>query len=286
MVNIIGHRGAPAEEPENTRRSFRRALELGVAGVELDVQLTQDGRLAVIHDETLDRTTNGHGLVKDFTLAELQRLDAGQGEPIPALEEVLELARGRAQLLVEMKQPEAMGALLQFFRQHRAFGAAMVISFWHPALKALKEAEPRLRTGALMVGCPADPVGLARAARADTLVLNYRYVNPDLVDTAHRRKIEVIVWNIDEPEILQPYLEMEVDAICTNRPREIIAAVYAVKQLEQQLGGRWPPKFGGQGPPHTTAQAGKPVPPGKNWWGGRPCPPIPNRKLWKPRSKP
>ena len=101
----------------------------------------------------------------------------------------------------------------------------MVISFWHPALKALKEAEPRLRTGALMVGCPADPAGLARAARADTLVLNYRYVNPDLVDTAHRRKIEVIVWNIDEPEILQPYLDMNLDAICTNRPREIMAAV-------------------------------------------------------------
>ena len=98
MVKIIGHRGAPREEPENTWRSFGRALELGVAGVELDVQLTQDGRLAVIHDETLDRTTNGHGPVKDFTLAELQRLDAGQGEPIPALEEVLELVRGRAQL--------------------------------------------------------------------------------------------------------------------------------------------------------------------------------------------
>ena len=97
MVNIVGHRGAPMEEPENTLRSFRRALELGVAAVELDVQLTRDGRLAVIHDETLDRTTNGHGPVQDFTLAELQKLDAGQGEPIPALEEVLELTRGRAQ---------------------------------------------------------------------------------------------------------------------------------------------------------------------------------------------
>ena len=94
MVKIMGHRGAPAEEPENTLRSFRRALDLGVAAVELDVQLTRDGRLAVIHDETLDRTTNGRGLVKDFTLAELQKLDAGQGEPIPALEEVLELVQG------------------------------------------------------------------------------------------------------------------------------------------------------------------------------------------------
>lgn len=223
MVSIAGHRGAPMEEPENTLRSFQRALDLGVAAVELDVQLTRDGRLAVIHDETLDRTTNGRGLVKDFTLAELQKLDAGHGERIPALEEVLELAKGRAQLLVEMKQPEAMEALLQFFRQHRAFGDAMVISFWHPAVRALKEAEARLKTGALMVGCPADPVGLARAARADTLVLNYRYADWDLVDTAHRHKIEVILWNIDEPEILERYLPVEPDAVCTNRPREIIA---------------------------------------------------------------
>ncbi len=222
MVNIVGHRGAPTEEPENTRRSFRRALELGVAAVELDVQLTRDGRLAVIHDETLDRTTNGHGPVQDFTLAELQKLDAGQGEPIPALEEVLELTRGRTHLLVELKQPEAMGALLQFFREHRAFDAAQVISFWHPAVKALKEAEPRLKTGALLVGCPADPVGLARAARADTLVLNYRYVNRDLVDTAHRQGIKVTVWNIDDPEILRPYLNLNLEGIGTNRPREII----------------------------------------------------------------
>ena len=223
MVDIVGHRGAPVEEPENTLRSFRRALDLGVGAVELDVQLTRDDHLAVIHDETLDRTTNGRGLVKDFTLAELQKLDAGQGEPVPALEEVLELAKGRARLLVEMKHPEAIEAVLAFFRKHRAFDAAQVISFWHPAILALKGAEARFRTGALMVGCPADPVGLARAARADTLVLNYRYIMPYVVDEAHHRNIEVIVWNIDAPELVEPYLAMEVDAICTNRPREIIA---------------------------------------------------------------
>ena len=222
MVNIVGHRGAPLAEPENTLRSFRRALESGVAAVELDVQLTRDGRLAVIHDETLDRTTNGRGPVQNFTLAELQKLDAGKGEPIPTLEEVLELTRGRAQLLVEMKQPDSAPALLEFFRQHLAFDAARVISFWHPAVKALKEAEPRLRTGALLVGCPADPVGLARAARTDTLVLNYRYVNRDLVDAAHRHGIKVTVWNIDAPEILPPYLDLELEAISTNRPREIV----------------------------------------------------------------
>jgi glycerophosphoryl diester phosphodiesterase len=222
MVKIMGHRGAPAAEPENTLRSFRRALAMGVAAVELDVQLTKDGRLAVIHDETLDRTTNGRGLVKDLTLAELHRLDAGQGEPVPSLEEVFDLVKGKAHLLVELKQPEAALALLRFFQEHQAFEFATIISFWHPAVKALKEQEPRLKTGVLMVGCPADPVGLARAARADALVLNYRYVNRELADAAHRQEIKVIVWNIDDPEILKPYLAMNLDAIGTNRPQEII----------------------------------------------------------------
>jgi len=223
MAKIIGHRGAPADEPENTLRSFRRALAVGVAAVELDVQLTKDGRLVVIHDETLDRTTNGRGPVQDFTLAELKRLDAGRGESVPSLEEVFDLVQGQAHLMVELKQPEAAGALLDFFQARRAFEFATVISFWHPAVKALKETEPRLNTGVLMVGCPADPVGLARAARADTLALNYRYVNRDLVDAAHQQDIKVMVWNIDDPETLQPYLAMNLDAICTNRPGEIIA---------------------------------------------------------------
>jgi glycerophosphoryl diester phosphodiesterase len=222
MAKIMGHRGAPADEPENTLRSFARALAVGVAAVELDVQLTRDGRLAVIHDETLDRTTNGKGRVKDFTLAELQRLDAGRGEPVPSLEEVFDLVQGKANLVVELKQPEAAGALQRFFQERRAFAFTTVISFWHPAVKALKEAESRFNTGVLMVGCPADPVGLARAARAGTLALNFRYVNRELVDAAHQQDIKVIVWNIDDPETLKPYLAMNLDAICTNRPQEII----------------------------------------------------------------
>ena len=230
MVKIMGHRGAPADEPENTRRSFSRALAVGVAAVELDVQLTKDGRLAVIHDETLDRTTNGRGLVQDFTLAELQQLDAGRGEPIPSLEEVLNLVQGRAHLLVELKEPEAAAALLSFFREHQAFGDATVISFWHPALQAMKEAEPRLRTGALMVGCPADPVGLARAARADALVLQYAYVTADLVTAAHQHGLQVYLWNIDSLEAVKPYLHMNPDFIGSNRPDVLVEYVRKVER--------------------------------------------------------
>ena len=222
MAKIMGHRGAPADEPENTLRSFSRALAVGVAAVELDVQLTKDGRLAVIHDETLDRTTNGRGPVGDFTLAELKKLDAGQGEPVPSLEEVFALVKGKAHLVVELKQPEAAPALVRFFQEHQAFEFATVISFWHPAIKALKQSEPRLNTGVLMVGCPADPVGLARAADADALILQYAYVTPELVAAAHNHGLLVYVWNIDDTKTLKPYLTMNLDGIGSNRPAVLI----------------------------------------------------------------
>jgi glycerophosphoryl diester phosphodiesterase len=222
MPNIMGHRGAPAVEPENTLRSFRRALAMGVAAVELDVQLTKDGRLAVIHDETLDRTTSGQGPVKNFTLAELQHLDAGQGERVPSLEEVFGLVKGEAHLVVELKQPEAAPALLRFFQEHQAFEFATIISFWHPALKALKEQESRLKTGVLLVGCPADPAGLAQAAKADALILQYAFVTPKLVAAAHNHGLLVYVWNIDDVNTLQPYLIMNLDGIGSNRPDVLI----------------------------------------------------------------
>lgn len=228
-MQIMGHRGAPAYEPENTLRSIRLALRMGVAAVEVDVQLTKDGELAVIHDDTVDRTTDGTGQVRAFTLAELQRLDAGKGEPIPSLAEVVAEVSGRAHLVVELKHPEAAPALLRFFQAREIYGQAHVISFWHPVVKAMKEAEARLRTGVLLVGCPADPVGLARAARAEALILHYGYVTPDLIQAAHLAGLLVYLWNIDDTETFKPYLAMQPDGIGSNRPDVLVEYMKGLK---------------------------------------------------------
>ena len=126
-MHIMGHRGAAAYEPENTLLGIRTALAIGVTAVEVDVQLTKDNELAVIHDHTVDRTTNGKGAVRDFTLAELQRLDAGKGEPVPSLAAVAEAVAGRAHLIIEVKHPEAAPALLQFFQAREIFDRTFII---------------------------------------------------------------------------------------------------------------------------------------------------------------
>jgi glycerophosphoryl diester phosphodiesterase len=221
-VHIMGHRGAPAEEPENTLRSIRRALEIGVDAVEVDVHLSKDGRVVVIHDDTVDRTTDGAGRVRELSFAELRRLDAGRGERLPSLEEVVDLVSGRAHLVVEVKDPAAAQPLLEIFRGRQIFADTHVISFWHPLVKAMKEQEPRLRTGVLLVGCPADPAGLARAALAEALVLHYAYVTPELVAAAHGDGRLVYIWNIDDIDTLKPYLAMKLDGIGSNRPDVLV----------------------------------------------------------------
>lgn len=222
MPKIMGHRGAKAYEPENTLRSIHRALDMGVQAVEIDVHVSRDGRLVVIHDATVDRTTEGTGQVADLTWDELRRLDAGMGEQLPSLEEVVALVKGRVHLFVEMKDPAAVEPLAAFFAAQDLFAEAQVISFWHPALKKLRGLEPRIRTGVLFVGCPVDPSGLAHNAAAEALVLNYQYVTPDLVQAARQANLTVAVWNIDTLTDLLPVLPLDLDYIGSNAPDILI----------------------------------------------------------------
>ncbi len=222
MTSIMGHRGAKAYEPENTLRSIRRALDMGVAAVEVDVHLSRDGQLVVIHDATVDRTTNGSGRVADLTWAELRRLDAGGGELLPSLEEVVAVVRSRAHLFVELKDRRAVPQLAAFFARQDLFADAHVISFWHPALLDLRRQEPRIATGVLFVGCPVDPAGMARAAGAEALVLNYQYVTPELVQAARQAGLHVAVWNIDTVADLLPLLPLQLDYIGSNAPDILI----------------------------------------------------------------
>ncbi len=233
MVKIMGHRGAKAYEPENTLRSIRRALAMGVQAVEIDVHLSRDGQLVVIHDATVDRTTNGHGRVADLTWEELRRLDAGLGERLPSLLEVVELVRGQAHLFVEMKDPRALPALAAFFADLHLFGEAHVISFWHPALRELRRLEPRIAAGVLFVGCPVDPVSLAQDALAEALVLNYQYVTAELVQAARQAGLLVAVWNIDTVADLVPLLPLNLDYIGSNAPDIILNYLANVETREK-----------------------------------------------------
>ena len=232
---IMGHRGAMGHAPENTLASFKRAHELGVEAVELDVHLSADGVLVVHHDETLDRTTDGHGELADLTLDQLRQLDAGKkfapefaGERIPTLEEVLTWAKGvELPVVIEFKRNlnvrRIVEAAIAEVERLQASQDVAFISFDHFVPAGLKQARPQWTTGVLFVGRPVDAVHLATASGADGLLPNFYFVEPDMVQAAHAAGKWVGVWAPNSEKELGYVLQTGVDMIGTNFPDRLHA---------------------------------------------------------------
>ena len=213
-------------------RSFRSAIEAGCDLIECDVHLSSDGRLVVIHDHTLDRTTNGKGLVGEHTAAELRRLDAGHGERIPLLQEVVELAIGKVGLVIEIKQvpiqyPGLEEKLVAMLRQLGAVADCAVISFHHPSIRVLRDMEPRLQLGILEGSRPIDPARLLKESRADVYSPHWGATDPQVVKEIHAAGGAVAVWPVDDAAAVAWCKYCKPDAIFTNRPVEIGAALKA-----------------------------------------------------------
>jgi glycerophosphoryl diester phosphodiesterase len=215
---IMGHRGAAALEPENTLLSIERAVNIGVNAVEIDVRLSKEKELVVIHDATVDRTTNGMGAVSSFTVDELKKLDAGKGQHIPTLQEVICFVDNKVNLVIELKEEGTAEGVFKLIKERSMKESVYVISFWHRFAKTIKEMDSSIKTGVLFVGCPVN-VSIAHEASADALVMNYAFIDMSFVQTAHKEGLKVFVWNIDNKNLLQPYVDMGVDGIGTNDPR-------------------------------------------------------------------
>ncbi|TAN31481.1 glycerophosphodiester phosphodiesterase [bacterium] len=229
---IGGHRGNPAQHPENTMRSFRSAIAAGCDLIECDVHLSSDGRLVVIHDHTLDRTTNGTGLVRDHTASELRRLDAGEGEKIPLLQEVVELALGKVGLVIELKQgpvqyPGLEDKLVAMLRQLGAVAECAAVSFHHPSIRQLRAMEPRLQLGILVGARPVNPARMLRDAGADVYSPHWGATDPQLVQEVHAAGGAVGVWTVDDEAAVAWCKLCKPDSIFTNRPVEVGAALHA-----------------------------------------------------------
>jgi glycerophosphoryl diester phosphodiesterase len=218
---IMGHRGAAALEPENTLRSIERAVEIGVDAVEIDVRLSEDRELVVIHDSTVDRTTNGSGPVSGYSLDDLKKLDAGAGQTIPTLQEVMELIGHEVKLVIELKEEETERMVVELIKRNNLEDNVYVISFWHELVKTVKVIESCIKTGVLLVGCPVDTC-VASQASADALVMKYNFVNRHFVEMVHKDGLQVFVWNIDDRYLLKPYVDMGVDGIGSNDPRVLV----------------------------------------------------------------
>lgn len=225
QIKVVGHRGARGLEPENTLRSFRGALELGVDVLECDVHMTRDGRVILMHDHTLDRTTNGSGAPGDFTFEDIRELDAGQGERVPVLEELLDLVRGQVELHVELKDPTALMPVLEMVTARQARDWVLLTSGDTALLKRLRTADPGIRVEHIFGNPPGDAVQRALAVKATRTSCRFNHLTQAFVDESHRYGLEVIAWPPNTPEELRQALEFGVDMVCTDRPDVIIQAL-------------------------------------------------------------
>ncbi|MFF2925924.1 glycerophosphodiester phosphodiesterase [Streptomyces celluloflavus] len=218
----IGHRGVMGVEPENTLRSFVCAEREGLDVIELDLHLSKDGALVVMHDAEVDRTTDGSGPIVEHTLAELRELDAGRGEPIPVFEEVLDAVG--APLQAEIKDVAAARALAEVMRSRDLTGRIEVISFHDEALAAIRALLPGVRTALVASRYGAEVVDRARAVGAHRLSLNIRRLTLELVERAHTAQLTVLGWTVNTHDHLRLARGLGLDGVVTDQP-EIRRAV-------------------------------------------------------------
>ena len=232
---VIAHRGASGHAPENTLAAFRKAIAQGAAFIETDLQLSRDARLVAIHDDTVDRTTNGQGPVHDLTLAELQRLDAGSwfgsefaGERIPTLEEILDFSKKHDVVFyLELKPAGSWGgehALIGALRESGEIPRTVVISFDCDILEGLRKIEPTLMTGVLYDGQIEKPIERALEVGARQLAARANLVTPALLIEARKSDLQVVCWTVNHPAHMRLLIEAGVDGIMSDYPDRLVAA--------------------------------------------------------------
>lgn len=231
---LIAHRGASGHAPENTLAAFRKAVAMGLNFIETDLQLSRDARFVAIHDDTVNRTTNGQGSVHDLTLAELRRLDAGSwfgssftGERIPTLEEVLDFSkRHDVVFYLELKPGGSWGgehALIGALRESGEIARVVVISFDSSLVGTVRRAEPTLMTGLLYDGQIEKPIERALEIGARQLCVRGDLVTPAMIAEAKRNDLQVICWTVNHPAHMRLLASAGVAGIMSDYPDRLSA---------------------------------------------------------------
>jgi glycerophosphoryl diester phosphodiesterase len=242
---VIAHRGASGVAPENTLAAFQRAVELGAGFIETDLQLSRDARLVAVHDETLERTTDGRGPVSEKTLEELRQLDAGSwfdrraaaparsfaGQRMPVMEEVLAFAREHdigLYLEMKVKGPSFAGhALTGALQDVSEIWRWVVISFDEGFLSRIRQIQPLLVTGFLYSAHLPNAVATAVNTGARQLLPRADRVTPQLVADAHGADLKVVAWTANTREQMQALVSSGVDGIMTDYPHELVECLRA-----------------------------------------------------------
>ncbi len=217
----VAHRGASADRPENTLPAFELAVEQGADVIEADVRRTADGALLVLHDPTLDRTTSGTGPLSALGEAEARRLDAGDGAPLPTVAEVLETARGRVRVNLDLKELEVVEPAVRLVHESGMLDSVTFISFLPEAwdvLERLTPESPIIHLVDSAAGLAGLGMGDGALSMAAGVGVPAALVGEELVERLHRHGYGVFAWTVDDDAEMRRLIEAGVNGIVTNRP--------------------------------------------------------------------
>lgn len=221
---VIAHRGASGHEPENTLRAIEEAINANVDGIEIDIHEV-DNQLVVIHDRWLHRTTNGQGQLKNHSFEQLRTLDAGKGELIPTLDEVLSIIKGQCFVNIELKGVTNLNLLYKNLEQaqhsyHFSAEQLLLSSFNHHLLNQITQQQAQYPIGALTACYPLNYALFAEQLHAYSVHLDVDFISQHFVDDAHKRNIKVFVYTVDEIEDIKTMKTLGVDGIFSNYPNK------------------------------------------------------------------
>jgi glycerophosphoryl diester phosphodiesterase len=215
---IIAHRGTSAHAPENTILSFEKAWRFGADMIELDVHETADGHLVCIHDSTVDRTTNGTGEVDSLTLSEIQRFDAGMGQQIPLLEDVLKFSQGRIQVNIELKIAGLEERIANLVQDLDITDDIIISSFLHLSLSVIKEISEKIRIAILVQNEIANLPSYTNEISAYAINPAIELTSAMLITNSHELAIKVFPWTVNDEETMMRLLYVGVDGLITDYP--------------------------------------------------------------------
>ncbi|UCD01454.1 MAG: hypothetical protein JSV23_00025 [Promethearchaeota archaeon] len=225
QILIIGHRGAFDSAPENTLKGFKKAIELGADYIEFDVHASQDDALVVIHDIDILRRIGNEGFIENMTLEELKNLDVGEGEPIPELKEVINLAKGKINFLCELKAKGIAGKVVQLLRDEDIIDYTIIQSFHIEELLEIRKIEPKLHLAALV---PFNEEYIPEwdkrkkmiqdiiALEFPIIVTRYQNVDKNFIHYSHKHDLKVFVYTLNTMRTMKRFIDMAVDAIIVN----------------------------------------------------------------------
>jgi glycerophosphoryl diester phosphodiesterase len=215
---IIGHKGAAGYAPENTILSFQKAIEIGCRVTELDVRLSKDGYAVVIHDEEVSRVTDGKGLVREMSLLELKNLNCPEGQKIPTLQEVVDLCKGKIDLLIELKAPGTPDKVNQIIVENNIEKNVAILSFYPDLLREMKKLNSFLKIGLLFEEYSEKIWQLVEEIPADFIGPEVRIVTVEIVEKTHTLGRKVYTFIVNDEELANRLFSSGVEGIVTDFP--------------------------------------------------------------------